>query len=111
MLITQICSNLDECAATKGNRWMSIPKEVPVRTIILVAVGLAAVSIASTHARADGAWCARDTRGATNCGFHTFAQCQADIRGIGGSCSPNPAFQAYNAGYPTARRGVPAWQY
>ena len=91
------------------------PKEVPVRTIILVAVGLAAVSIGSTHARADGAWCARDTRGATNCGFHSFAQCQADISGIGGSCSPNPAFQAYNRGYlaypPTARRGVPAWQY
>ena len=77
-----------------------MPKEVPVRTIILAAaVGLAAVSIASTHARADGAWCARDTRGGTNCGFHTFAQCQADISGIGGSCSPNPAFVAPGAGY------------
>jgi hypothetical protein len=94
---------------------MSIAKEVPVRTIILVATGLAALSITTTHARADGPWCARDTRGATNCGFYSFAQCQADIRGIGGSCSPNPAFQAYNRGYlaypPTARRGVPAWQY
>jgi hypothetical protein len=92
---------------------MSIPKEVPVRTIILVAaVGLAAVSLTTTHARADGAWCARDTRGGTNCGFHSFAQCQADISGIGGSCSPNPAFLGYNRGYPPiARRGVPAWQY
>jgi Protein of unknown function (DUF3551) len=86
-----------------------------MRSIVIVAAGLAALSIASTHARADGAWCARDTRGGTNCGFHSFAQCQADIRGIGGSCSPNPAFQTYSRGNlaypPSASRGVPAWQY
>ena len=94
---------------------MSIPKEVPVRTIILAAAGLAAMSITTTPARADGAWCARDTRGATNCGFHSFAQCQADIRGIGGSCSPNPAFQGYNRGYLASpsrgRSRLPSCQY
>jgi hypothetical protein len=67
-----------------------------MRTIILATVALAAVSLTSIQAHADGAWCARDTRGGTNCGFHTFAQCQADISGIGGSCSLNPSFQGYN---------------
>jgi hypothetical protein len=81
---------------------MFIREEVFMRTIIVVAAGLAglaALSVTSIPARADGTWCARDTRGGTNCGFHSFAQCQADISGIGGSCSPNPAFVAPGAGY------------
>lgn len=73
-----------------------------MRTIILAAAALAAVSLTSIQAHADGAWCARDTRGGTNCGFHSFAQCQADISGIGGSCSLNPSFQGYN-GLPKLR--------
>ena len=67
-----------------------------MRTIILATVALAAVSLTSIQAHADGAWCARDTRGGTKCGFHTFAQCQADISGIGGSFFLNPSFQSYN---------------
>jgi Protein of unknown function (DUF3551) len=70
-----------------------------MRTIFLAAAALAAMSLTSIPAHADGAWCARDTRGGTNCGFHTFAQCQADISGIGGSCSLNPSFQGYNGVY------------
>jgi hypothetical protein len=69
----------------------SLAKEAFMRTIFLAAA-LAAMSLTSIPAHADGAWCARDTRGGTNCGFHTFAQCQADISGIGGSCSLNPSF-------------------
>ncbi len=69
-----------------------------MRNIVLAAAALAALSFTSVDARADGAWCARDTKGGTNCGFHTFAQCQADISGIGGFCSPNPFFQSYNRG-------------
>jgi hypothetical protein len=60
-----------------------------MRTIILAATALAAVSLTSAQARADGAWCARDVLGGTNCGFYTYAQCRADIAGIGGSCVPN----------------------
>jgi Protein of unknown function (DUF3551) len=77
----------------------SLAKEAFMRTTFLAAAALAAMSLTSIPAHADGAWCARDTRGGTNCGFHTFAQCQADISGIGGSCSLNPAFQGYNGAY------------
>jgi hypothetical protein len=70
-----------------------------MRTIALAAAALAALCLTSFDARADGTWCAYDTRGGTNCGFHTFAQCQADISGIGGSCSLNPSFQGYNGAY------------
>jgi hypothetical protein len=77
----------------------SLAKEAFMRTIFLAAAALAAMSLTSIPAHADGAWCARDTRGGTNCGFHTFAQCQADISGIGGSCSLNPSFQGYNGAY------------
>jgi hypothetical protein len=81
---------------TTGARFTQ--REIAMRTIIIAAAGLAALSIGSTPVLADGAWCARDTKGGTNCGFHTFAQCQADISGIGGSCSPNPFFLGANGG-------------
>jgi Protein of unknown function (DUF3551) len=90
-------------------------QEVFMRTIVLTAAMLAALPLTSIRAHADGAWCARDTRGGTNCGFHIYAQCQADIRGISGFCDPNQAFQAYNRGYQTygrdARRPGRDWQY
>ena len=89
-------------------------EEAFMRTIVLLVAALAALPLTS-RAHADGAWCARDTRGGTNCGFHTYAQCQADIRGIGGSCDHNPAFQTYNHRYQTythdSRRRARDWQY
>jgi hypothetical protein len=46
----------------------------------------------------DYPWCAyynfgRDGGGATNCGWETFEQCLATVRGIGGSCGANPQYQ------------------
>jgi len=61
-----------------------------MRTIILATAALAVASLTtSIPARADGPWCARDVLGGTNCGFYSYAQCRADIVGIGGSCVPN----------------------
>jgi hypothetical protein len=41
-------------------------------------------------------WCAYYSgRGGTNCYFSTFAQCQAAVSGVGGTCSPNPFYGAY----------------
>jgi hypothetical protein len=81
-----------------------------MRTIVIAAAALAALPFTSMHALADGAWCANYTKGATNCGFHSYAQCLADVSGIGGYCAPNPALQTYNPGYQgwigDARRGV-----
>jgi hypothetical protein len=44
----------------------------------------------STGASAQYAWCARLQGGGENCGFATFAQCQANINGVGGVCFANP---------------------
>jgi hypothetical protein len=39
-------------------------------------------------------WCAYYDvwGGSTNCGFVTYQQCLATVRGVGGSCGPNPSF-------------------
>jgi hypothetical protein len=65
-----------------------------MRAIVLIAAALAVLPLTGSNARADGPWCAYDVRGGTNCGFHSYAQCQAYLSGIGGSCAPNPNFRA-----------------
>jgi hypothetical protein len=55
-----------------------------------------AMLAASTPARAEVQypWCAqyRPPLDAVNCGFTSFQQCLATVRGIGGYCYPNPAY-------------------
>ena len=41
--------------------------------------------------------------GAENCGFVSFAQCQATRQGNGGFCKPNPWYSPY----PPSPRGAP----
>jgi hypothetical protein len=41
--------------------------------------------------------------GAENCGWATFEQCLATVRGIGGSCGPNPMYQPAPGPYPSTR--------
>ena len=79
-----------------------------MRTIALATAALATLSFSSVDARADGSWCAYDVRGGTNCGFHSFAQCRADLSGIGGNCVPNPAFQSYSG---ESGRRARNWRY
>lgn len=64
-----------------------------MRTIALVVTALAALSSTTVGARAEGPWCAYDTKGTTNCGFYSYAQCMATLSGLGGSCVPNPSYQ------------------
>jgi Protein of unknown function (DUF3551) len=53
-------------------------------------------------------WCAnyggRGFGGAQNCGFVSFNQCLATVRGVGGTCGPNPLYQPYP---PSPRYGRP----
>jgi hypothetical protein len=88
--------------------WRAIlfAQETSMRTIILATAALAAASLAtSIPAHADGPWCARDVLGGTNCGFYSYAQCRADIVGIGGSCVPNLNYTGAAQGYgPDPRR-------
>jgi len=61
-----------------------------MRTMVLAAGAFATLSLLTIDARADGAWCARDPKGSTNCGFYTFAQCEVTCRGC---CAPNPDYR------------------
>src|SRR6187551_918830 len=40
---------------------------------------------------AQAAWCASYRNGGNNCGFATFAQCQAAVSGVGGFCNSDGA--------------------
>src|SRR5262249_22726523 len=60
-----------------------------MRTIVLVLLALVGMSLTSTEADA-GSWCANYRRGVSNCGYSSFEQCWATVRGLAGSCAPNP---------------------
>jgi hypothetical protein len=42
--------------------------------------------LTNVYARAQGPWCARDSKGGTNCGFHSYEECRANVLGIRGYC-------------------------
>ena len=60
-----------------------------MRAIPIAAITFAGLLLSSIGARADGTWCANYKNGATNCGFYSFAQCEATRSGNGGFCYPN----------------------
>ena len=60
-----------------------------MRTVILLVAALAVLPVTNVDARADGAWCAPNSKGGTNCGFHSYEECRANILGIGGYCDRN----------------------
>jgi len=66
--------------------------EAFMRTTPLFLITLAALSLPTIGARADGSWCASYGSGfsGTNCSFSSFEQCRATLSGIGGFCRPNP---------------------
>jgi hypothetical protein len=78
-----------------------------MRTFVIAALIIGAASVIPREAKAQYApWCAGyDLTGSSNCGFYTFAQCQADISGIGGWCYRNPAAGA------RASRRKPSYRY
>ena len=57
-----------------------------MRTIVLVSIALAGMSLTSTYADA-GAWCASYRRGVSNCSYSSIDQCLATVRGRGGFCA------------------------
>ena len=50
-----------------------------------------------------GAWCSWYDPYTYNCGFTTFAQCQANISGMGGYCARN-VYESQSAGSARPRR-------
>ena len=62
---------------------------------LVIAGGILVAGNAITYAQAqndrqDGQWCAYFSNGVTNCGFTTFEECLAEIRGKTGLCDRNP---------------------
>jgi hypothetical protein len=63
--------------------------------VILAAATLWAFSGTAAHAQ-NYPWCSQYTGamgGSMNCGFSTFAQCMANVSGIGGFCIRNDTYQ------------------
>jgi len=75
-----------------------------MRSLALLSTLVALLCAMSGGARADGTWCARYSSpgGGTNCGFYSFAQCQATVSGIGGFCTRN----SFAATAPGSRRAA-----
>jgi Protein of unknown function (DUF3551) len=70
---------------------------------------VAAFGIEKPTQAQSGGWCAYFDEGGgggdRECGFATLQQCLADVRGVGGNCSPSPYYEApnyyrYPPGYP-----------
>jgi hypothetical protein len=59
--------------------------------IIIWCAAIATVCVLPGRAEAQGAFCATDSHGYSNCGFYTLAQCREALAGMGGTCTPNPA--------------------
>jgi hypothetical protein len=61
-----------------------------MRTIALVSIALAMLTMSTIGARADGSWCANYGTGpGANCGFYSYQQCMAALSGNGGVCVQN----------------------
>src|SRR5216684_1619354 len=69
---------------------LDVAEEAFMRAIPLVAITFAALSLSTIGAHA-APWCADYSgKGGSNCGFHSFEQCQAAVSGRGGFCRTNP---------------------
>jgi hypothetical protein len=69
-----------------------------MKSFLSAAAVLAAISVLGTPARAQNyPWCAQYSGGALggamNCGFISFHQCLATVRGIGGFCVRNTLYR------------------
>ena len=79
-----------------------------MKTLLVASGFLAVTAVIGTPAQAQNyRWCAQygSGFGASNCGFSTLQQCQADVSGIGGFCAPNTLYQPSAA--PHRRRAQP----
>jgi hypothetical protein len=76
-----------------------------MRLLLLALAVIVASAAASIAARAQNyPWCAYyDNGSGSNCGFVSFAQCLADVSGIGGFCQQNTLYQPPPGPHPRRR--------
>ncbi len=75
-----------------------------MRILLLpLAFYVAAVAIGTRAEAQSYPWCAQYSKGdgSQNCGFVSFEQCMADVRGIGGFCNRNTQYQSPQAPHPS----------
>ena len=65
-----------------------------VKLLLSAVAILGTTSMLGTSAQARNyPWCAQYCGGGLNCGFVSFAQCMATVRGMGGFCIHNNLYQ------------------
>jgi hypothetical protein len=76
-----------------------------MRALAAVVTLLAGVLLFGNAAHADGTWCAQygNGSGGTNCGFYSFAQCEAARSENGGFCFRNAASSYGSVKQPRSR--------
>ena len=62
--------------------------------VLALALGVTMTADAAAQRRIIYPWCAfyNVMGGVTECFFHNLEQCRASVSGVGGFCSPNPAY-------------------
>ena len=60
-----------------------------MRLLIFFGTVLGVMLIAARLEANAGPWCSHYDASTYNCGFNSYAQCMANISGVGGLCSPN----------------------
>jgi hypothetical protein len=85
-----------------------------MKRLALGMLGLMVIGASAAEARPAGVsigsaypWCAQYMlqSGPKNCGFTSFAQCLADVSGIGGTCAANPYFVPPQSSHGRRRHG------
>jgi Protein of unknown function (DUF3551) len=76
---------------------MGPSKEAAIRLLLfMLAIGIACVGIGNRAEAQNYPWCAQYSVGdenGLNCGFISFGQCMATVRGVGGFCILNNTYQ------------------
>jgi hypothetical protein len=82
---------------------------IRVASVLLASCALITIASHSASAEIYRPWCAQYTSrgGSTNCGFTSYQQCMATVRGIGGYCVQNPWYLQYGQG----GRGTGGYQW
>jgi len=68
-----------------------------MRVVFLVLSFLVLAGIEKRAEAQDYPWCAYYSKGCTSCSFVSYAQCMADVSGLGGFCQQNNTYKPSGA--------------
>ena len=81
------------------------PMRIGAAVLLIAGLVAAAAGMATPAAAQNYPWCAHYDKGdgEMNCGFVSFAQCLADVSGLGGFCQENNTYTPPTAARPAHR--------